>query len=120
MLRRLLCATRLDLVAAFVSNGPGRSVICPFPQMRGVATLLRCSRVSAGLGFWVSAPVGAAMFLEFSFYISTDVVRVKWELWGWAGWVEWRGGPRGLLLQGVASFAVVDGRPSVGDRVGWL
>ncbi len=30
MLRRLLRATRLDLVAAFVSNGPSRGFIWPF------------------------------------------------------------------------------------------
>ena len=35
VLRRLLRATRLDLVAAFVSNGPGRSVICRFSSDAG-------------------------------------------------------------------------------------
>ncbi len=35
VLRRLLRATRLDLVAAFVSNGPGRWVICPFSSDAG-------------------------------------------------------------------------------------
>ena len=57
VLRRLLGASRLDLAAAFVSNGPDWCFVSPFLSM-------------AGFVFGLSAPVGAAMFVNSSLILA--------------------------------------------------
>ena len=92
VLRRLPWATRLDLVAAFVSNGPFRRCILFAQGCRGQSStvlLLRCCVHGLGLGLgFLSAGSSLGRIrtrrrgdvFEFMFYESTDVLVVKWEL----------------------------------------